>query len=353
MLEDPRLYDLYVSVSFRMQRYRVGFIFLSLVVFAHAEWLKMYEEEEHRPTYYNRAHRPDQHVDYSRSKMAARDKKWEGSKVSLPPFEPEKHLSFYVNILYMNSVLCAGSMISRRMVITSSRCFMGTETAPVIQYKARYMTVMTGNYFGNPFAQAWPVIAFFQPSPKQGEKDVHDISLLGLAKKLDRETHRYIGLYRKHPPANTAVLMAFVYPATRDITFYNTSVVDIGYCKRQYEQAEINITMGKEYYCVKNRRSSGCATRPGDPLIIDNQLAGINLYGEQCDELDGSQDVDIYYNIRSTIKFIQTATDLLRGFTGTGPFDHSLTTVRTKLHADTTTVKPENVEGIDPEEYID
>lgn len=332
-----------------MQRYKFGFLILSMLAYAHAEWLKMYQEEMHRPTYYNKAHSPENHVDYSRSKIAARDIVTKQRKLSLPPFEAEKHLSFYVNILYMNSVLCAGSIISRRMVITSSRCFMATETAPVIQYKARHMTVMTGNYFGNPLAMTWPVIAFFQPTPKVNENVVHDISLLGLAQKLDKGTHRYIGLYRKHPPANAAVLMAFVYPATRDITFFNTSVVDMSHCKRQYEQSGINITFDKEFFCVKNRRSSGCSTRPGDPLIIDNKLAGINLYGEQCDELDGNQDVDIYYDIKSTIKFIQAATDMLRGFTGTGPFDEAFTTRRTQLNPETTTVKSDTVEVIDAE----
>lgn len=341
-------YDQHLLVSFKMQRYKFCFIFLSILLFAHAEWLKMYEEEEHRPTYYNRAHSAAEHVDYSRSKMAARDSVTSMPTTKPPPFDPQKDLSFYVNILYKNSVICAGSLISRRMVITSSRCFMGTETKPVRQYKARDMTVMTGNYFANPYAKATRVIAFFQPSSKENGTAVHDISLLGLEHKLDKANHRYIQLHRRKPKPNTQVLMTFIYPATQDITFYNSTVIGFERCERLYQDAGLYVNPDKEFFCVKNRRTSGCSTRPGDPVIIDNKLAGVNLYGEHCDELEGSRNADIYYAIEHTIKFIQTATDLLRGFTGTGPFNGSRTTKRTKLHEDTTTVKIETV-VTDPE----
>lgn len=339
-------YDQRFLVSFKMQRYKFCFIYFSVLLFAHAEWLKMYEEEEHRPTYYNRAHSLDQHVDYSRSKMALRDSVTSIPTTTQAPFDPQRDLSFYVNILYKNSVLCAGSMISRRMVITSSRCFLGTETKPAIQYKARDMTVMPGNYFANPYAKPARVIAFFQPSPKETFTAVHDISLLGLERKLDKANHRYIPLYRHKPKPYNPVLMVFIHPATRDITFYNSSILALDRCERQYEQ----VGLEGEFFCVKNRRKSGCSTRPGDPVIIDNKLAGVNLYGEHCDELEGAQNVDVYYAIAPyTIKFIQTATDLLRGFTGTGPFNGSLTTKRTKLYQETTTVLIETI-PTDPED---
>ncbi|KAH8420920.1 hypothetical protein KR222_009468 [Zaprionus bogoriensis] len=326
-----------------MRRTKVSAVFLSVVLgllLVNAEWLNVYSEEEHRPTYYNKAHHNSKHVDYSRSMMKSRDAVQPKTRIKEPEFKPQEHLSFYVNILHRGSVICAGALISRRMIITSARCFLATEADKTKQFKARDLSVLPGNLFGNPYARPSSVIATFHPPPLSGTQ-VHDIALLALAKKLPKPDFRYIKLFNHKPKSKSKVLMSFIHPATKDITFYDTEVLSNAQCRKTYDDfGDFNTTFDPEFFCVKNSREFSCSTRVGDPLIVKDKLAGINVYGEHCDEAGNSLSADIYYGVRHSIKFIQTATDLLRGFTGTGPFNMSATTRRTSLYEETTTDAP-------------
>ncbi|XP_064549992.1 brain-specific serine protease 4-like [Drosophila montana] len=326
-----------------MQRNKGEFVLLLLLLsvqIAVGVWLKRYIETSHRPSYYNRGHNQNMHVDYNRDILAERDRKGQVARsFGLPTFDPNVHKSYYVHILYKGSVFCAGALISHRMVITSSRCFLNNENEPTREYKARQMSVLPGHKFGRPKRKVSNVRAFYLPTSKHGNGNVHDIALLGLKKKMDRKS-RYIKLFEQMPKMGSTVNMSFVDSKTQEITLFKTKVVDFEECKSSFEQSgKIAIPFDKEFFCVRNIKTGGCSTRAGDPLIVDSQLAGVNIYGEHCDELEGHHIVDIYYAIPHTIPFIQKATDLLRALTGTGPFNESITTRRTQLKPETTTVK--------------
>ncbi|XP_034486607.1 uncharacterized protein LOC117791068 [Drosophila innubila] len=325
-----------------MQRYQVCTVFV-LILFRiysnDAEWLKKYEEDYHRPTYYNKAHKSDKHVDYSHTSMESRDLTTKTPRNLLTEFDPKIYKSYYVNILNRGSVICAGALISRRMIITSSRCFLPDPKKPTEEFKAEEMSVITGNDFGPDRSKTWKVIAFFMPAPKKNGMGVHDIALLALRKKLRKVQYRYIKLYNRMPMPGAAVTMSFVDHNSHDITLYESKVLNIDSCNKTYEKfGHLHIPFDEEFFCVSNRKKAGCSTRPGDPLFIENKLAGINIYGEQCDELEGGRKADVYYAIRHTFKFIQKTTDMLRAFTGTGPFNNSATTKRTQLFQETTTI---------------
>lgn len=306
-----------------------------------AEWLKMYEEDYHRPTYYNRAHKSVNHVDYSRILMDGRDVSTERPRNPITDFDPKIHKSYYVNVLHRGSVVCAGALISRRMIITSTRCFLPDVIKPTDEFKAEDMSVITGNDFGPVRSNNWKVIAFFMPPAKKNATGVHNVALLALGEKLRRVEYRYLKLYSRMPLPGTAVTMSFVDHKSHDLTLYESKVLNIDSCKEAYEKfGHLDVPFDEEFFCVSNRKKAGCSTRPGDPLLIDNKLAGINIYGEQCDELEGSRKADVYYSMRHTVKFIQRATDLLRAFTGTGPFNDSVTTRRTQLFQETSTSAP-------------
>ncbi|XP_030371024.1 uncharacterized protein LOC115621496 [Scaptodrosophila lebanonensis] len=286
-------------------------------------WVKKYEENYHRPTYYNRAHKSSKHVNYNREELEQRDVKIK--KRGLEPFDPNVHKSFYVHILYKGSVICAGALISRRMIITSSRCFLPTESDPTYAFKARYMTVRTGLEIGSAIStKPSQVIAFYMPATKTN-MTTHDIALVALEKKLPKQKYRFIGLYRQIPKPGDSVQMAFLDPAEYEITLFPSKVVDMELCKNFYESLRPhNMPFGSEFFCTSNKPNNGkvaCSTRPGDPLIINNELAAINIYGEHCDLAEGRQTMDVYYGIRHTIKYVQIATDLLRAFTDTWPFN--------------------------------
>ncbi|XP_062125420.1 trypsin eta [Drosophila sulfurigaster albostrigata] len=294
----------------------------------------MIEETVHRPTYYNKAHKSSAHVDYNPQLLALRDAKPKREpRVALPSFDPKTDLSYYVNVLDRGSVICAGALISRRMVVTSSRCFLPQPTEPTREFKAEDMSVVTGKDFADGAHKTSQVIAFYMPVEKEAGKGVHNIALLALEQKLQRGAYRYIPLYSRLPPKGTPVTMSFVDHQSHDITLYESKVLSNESCKQTYEDyGKIRLPFNEEFFCVANRKKAGCSTRPGDPLIIENKLAGINLYGELCDELKEGRKADVYYSLRHSVPFIQRSTDLLRAFTKSGPYNSSATTPRTTLY---------------------
>lgn len=254
----------------------------------------------------------------------------------MAPFDPSIHMSYYVNVLYKGSVICAGALITRRMIITSSRCFLANELEPSQEFKAREMSILTGNDFGTPKRHVFPVKAFFLPAGEVQHEDIHRMAFLALHEKLDKRTYRYINLNRNVPNVDTPVLISFVDSYTRDITMLKTRVVEDKRCIESFAKVGRKFPhFAPEYICVKNKKGS-CSTRPGDPLIVDDMLAGFNVYGEQCDEFEGNHIVDVYYASRYVITFLQKATDMLRALTGTANFNSSMTTRRHQLY--TTTV---------------
>ncbi|XP_017062514.1 uncharacterized protein LOC108102274 [Drosophila ficusphila] len=302
--------------------------------FGASMWLKQFDENYHRPTYYNSHHRSKQHVDYNRQALEDRDKEDPVTPRSLPPFDASTDLSFYVNVLNKGSVICAGALISRRMVITSTHCFEAPASDAIYEFSAKDMSILTGSEFGqNPAGHS--VLAFYIPTNRR-EGRVNRAALLGLTMKLDKFTYRYIPLNRRRPKEGDRVKMAQISPPEYQIELYDTRVLDYDRCRVHYGLRDFFqvSTFEPDFFCVRNRRhskKSTCATRPGDPLVMDNKLLGINIYGEHCDEEEDSINMDIYLPIRPVIPFIQTATDALRAFTLSGPYNQSLPTTVSPL----------------------
>ncbi|XP_037719153.1 serine protease SP24D [Drosophila subpulchrella] len=290
-------------------------------------WLKRYIENYHRPTYRNRAHSSSKHVNYNREALENRDKARTLETHSTPPFDPEKHVSYYVNVLNEGSVICAGALISHRMIITSTHCFYATGTDATYEYTAKKMTILTAIDFA-PNTEPHQVKAFFMPVNRD-DHFINHVALLALAEKLKKSTYRYIPLNRKKPKMGDDVKMAFLGPPTYKVTLYNTRVFEYDRCRIHYGLKDLFhiSTLEPDFFCVRNKKhskKSTCSTRPGDPLLEDNKLVGINIYGEHCDEDDDSTNMDIYIPIRVVVPFIQMATDALRAFTSTGPYNTSL-----------------------------
>ncbi|KAH8241289.1 hypothetical protein KR032_007026, partial [Drosophila birchii] len=298
-----------------------GLLLVLILDYSASVWIKQYMENYHRPTYYNKRHRSGDHVDYNREAL---DKLVDVKPVIYhqPPFDPERDISYYVNVLHHASVICSGALISYRMVITSSYCFRTKDDMKMTVYKASELGVVTGG--GLAMSDPHPVIAFFMPV-----KNTTSVALLGLQSKLNAKYYRHIKIYHKVPKVRDHVKIAFLNPKDFHVKHIDTVILNYDRCQTFYAIRQLFqfSTEGSDYICVRNKRNSmqsTCSTRPGDPLLVGNELAGINMYGEHCSHDNETDNMDIYLPMRPVVKFIQLVTDALRAFTGTGPYNASI-----------------------------
>ncbi|KAH8280924.1 hypothetical protein KR054_005118, partial [Drosophila jambulina] len=335
----------------------VGLLLVLVLDYSSSIWLKQYMENYHRPTYYNRRHSSKDHVDYNREALEQRDSErtfhqrgaLEQKDAAMPqtaqrtfhPFDPEKDLSYYVHILHRASMICSGALISYRMVITSAQCFRSEveDQLKLTVFKASDMGVVTGGEFA--MSDPHPVINFFMPV----ERNTTSVALLGLASKLNRNYYRHIKIYNQVPKVGDKVKIAFLDPQNFQVKHMDTVILDKGQCQTYYTMTELFQFPIDEtnYICVRNKRTtprSACSTRPGDPLLVGNQLAGINMFGEYCSNEIGTVNMDFYLPMRPVIKFIQVATDALRAFTHTGPYNASNSSTPSPLVQSLITMQP-------------
>ncbi|KAH8332510.1 hypothetical protein KR074_004461 [Drosophila pseudoananassae] len=308
---------------------RVSVTLLVLVLglsYTSSKWMKKYVENYHRPTYYNKQHSSSDHVDYNRTALEERDQPPAVENRTPEPFDAVKHQSFYISILHHASVTCSGALISRRMVITSTVCFRASPRDNTHEYKANHLTVLAAIDLV-PFNETLPheVIGLYLPVNNHNAQ-VNHVCLLGLKHKLDHH-YRYIPLYRRIPKYGDEVTITYTGAASRRLKYFRTMVLNMDRCRDYYDGLDFFDvdTYHPDYFCVRNRRhtkKTTCNTRPGDPLVKDNQLAGINIFGERC-EVDDIVNMDLYLPMRPVVPFIQLATDALRAFTGTGPFNET------------------------------
>ncbi|XP_017031365.1 uncharacterized protein aqrs [Drosophila kikkawai] len=313
-----------------MQLLLIGLLLVLVLNYSASIWIKKYMENYHRPTYYNKRHSSKDHVDYNREALEKRDKDGKNGTGIRPPFDPEKDLSYYVHVLHLGSVICPGALISYRMVITSSNCFQpkSEDERTSLVYRASEMGVTTGGQFA--MSNPHQVIAFFMPVDKVKEK-ISSVALLGLQSKLSRNSYRHIDLYQKKTNAGDQIKIAFLDPQSYRIEHSTDSkILKKDRCQSYHTVIERFGTIpgfsteGSDYFCTASKKNpTTCSTRPGDPLLVDNKLAGINVFGAVCSNSPIDVNIDIYMPIRPVVKFIQMATDALRAFTHTGPYNTS------------------------------
>ncbi|KAH8247800.1 hypothetical protein KR038_010068, partial [Drosophila bunnanda] len=311
-----------------MQLLMAGLLLVLVLDCSASIWIKKYVENYHRPTYYNKRHRSKDHVDYTREALE-RLPEVKPTKSRRPPFDPERDISYYVHVLHRASMICSGALISYRMVITSSHCFRSEteDDTKTTLYRASDLSVVTGGEFA--MSDPLSVITFFMPV-NGIEKNITSVALLGLELKLDPQYYRYIKIYHKVPKLGDQVKIAFLDPLEYRVKHMDTVILNYERCQSYYALRDLFRlpSEGSDYICVRNKRNtlrSTCSTRPGDPLLVGNQLAAINIYGEHCSSAIETVNMDIYLPMRPVVKFIQLATDSLRAFTHTGPYNESIT----------------------------
>ncbi|KAH8326724.1 hypothetical protein KR067_012277 [Drosophila pandora] len=183
-----------------------------------------------------------------------------------------KEFSFVVKLKIDNSVRCSGALIAPKLVVTSSNCFIKDETnqLKVILSNGKTLGV---NSQENP--NIFPELSFlFLKLPS----DVQPAALCNETFKVDQ---------------NVSMLMA-----SSDLSFYGrrqAQIIPNAACEKSFEEDE-SVYITPDMFCVKNSQNpEKCATSPGDSLLIDHQLCGLNIYGSHCQAY--SLNADLYINL--------------------------------------------------------
>ncbi|KPU80394.1 uncharacterized protein Dana_GF27318 [Drosophila ananassae] len=183
-----------------------------------------------------------------------------------------KEFSFVVKLKIDNSVRCSGALIAPKLVVTSSNCFIKDETDQLKVFLSNGKTLVV-NSQENP--NIFPELSFlFLKLPS----DVQPAALCNKTLKVGQ---------------NVSMLMA-----SSDLSFYGrrqAQIIPNTACKKSFEEDE-SVYITPDMFCVKNSQNpEKCATSPGDALLIDHQLCGLNIYGSHCRA--NSLNADLFINL--------------------------------------------------------
>ncbi|XP_017062512.1 uncharacterized protein LOC108102272 [Drosophila ficusphila] len=199
-----------------------------------------------------------------------------------------KDLRFIAKVKVGNSTRCSAALVAPSLVISSSVCFRN-ESPQQIE------VLFTG---GKKFEVDNVVKAEFCP----------ELILLHLktptAINPINISHQSLQL-----GDNVSMMMA-----SPDLSFYGrrrTKIISNRACKSTFMEEE-SVFITPNMVCAKNSITpEKCATFPGDALLMDHELSGLNIYGFRCflNALNG----DFYINLSKLQPMIS---DLIRKLNG-------------------------------------
>jgi len=201
-----------------------------------------------------------------------------------------RHLqfSFIAKIKVGNAVRCSAALVAPSLAITSSKCFSNDSFKPL-------QIIFTG---GRTIAVDNVVKADFCP----------ELSILHLKRPSEINP---IALCQYDVPLGTRVSMMM---ATSDLRYYGrrrTEIISNRACKTTFLE-EDSVFITPSMLCAKNSMNPEmCATSPGDVLLIDHQLCGLNVYGFRC--FQNALNGDLYISLGKLQPMIG---DLIRKLNG-------------------------------------
>ncbi|KAH8294969.1 hypothetical protein KR018_004849 [Drosophila ironensis] len=194
----------------------------------------------------------------------------------------EKHaqqlrdFSFLVKIQIGTAVRCSGALIAPQLIISSSVCFENVRPHQLQVLMEGGKTHLVKNIETLEFFPEITTIYLSSPTKVRPAELCEQSPQLGL---------------------NASMLMA-----SFDMSFYGrrrTHIVPNAACKKAYEQDK-SLFITHRMFCVENSRNpQKCATGPGDALLVDHRLCGLNIYGARCRSNATNADL---YTIVSEVK---------------------------------------------------
>ncbi|KAH8363435.1 hypothetical protein KR084_010177 [Drosophila pseudotakahashii] len=199
-----------------------------------------------------------------------------------------KEFSFIGKLRLDNTIRCSAALVAPSLVITSSACFSNESLHEV-------EVIFRG---GRTFTVDKVVKPEFCP----------ELSLLHLEVPSEIKP---IGLCHGDLPLGISASMMMASP---DLSFYgrrHTQIISNRACKTTFLEDD-SVFITSNMMCALNSvKPEKCGTAPGDALLIDHQLCGLNIYGFRC--FANAVNGDLYINLSKLQPIIS---DLLRKLNG-------------------------------------
>lgn len=212
----------------------------------------------------------------------------------------EGQFPFQVTIKYKDDHLCEGALISRRAVLTSSRCCLDMEYRELVMVEAGAVNQMSEE------AQV-RTVAKIHSGSSRGQPSLDDVCVLILTDDLvlDNATVGVIAIERNLslPTINTQCTLAgykslqsSVVPESR-LMFANITLLDHQLCLKAYS----------DLYVTGSMTCSNCSLGDnGSPLVCDGRLAAILVHGSGCEADDNTKQLPatIFTKVANFAQFI-------------------------------------------------
>ncbi|XP_017131162.1 uncharacterized protein LOC108148596 [Drosophila elegans] len=186
--------------------------------------------------------------------------------------QPNQDFSFIAKVKVGATIRCSAALVASSLLISSSIC-LGNGTPQGLQI------LFAG---GKTFAVDSVLKPEFCP----------ELSLLHL---MNPSGINPIILCHQNLSLGTNVSMMMASP---DLSFYgrrHTQIISNRACKTTFLD-EDSVYITPNMLCAKNSmKPEKCATSPGDSLLIDHQLCGLNIYGFRC--LANAVNGDLFINL--------------------------------------------------------
>ncbi|XP_033230265.1 trypsin delta-like [Belonocnema kinseyi] len=185
---------------------------------------------------------------------------------------------FQVNEDRYSFVICSGSIVSSRFVLTAAQCFHQTQQVFPIKIRAG----SPNGEFGGCLHKATHIIrhSSYKKLAKNSLATVNDIALIKVNKPFKLGPNiAIIPLFQEETPAyiyGTASTWGRAEGLSASLKAVRVELWDKVECARYYE----SVPFPEGQICTGNPRQKSCHGNLGGPLVVNGTQVGIDIWGE-------------------------------------------------------------------------